>query len=364
MSSTLLTPEDPASSLTVVLDALAARFGGTAYTVLQTARALDKHPDVGRVVVVAQEDSIVGRDVRTTPGIAPLLLRAPRSRAELLWRLRWEAHHLPRLAQGYRADVLVSFSGIVPRQPDCPVISILTNPVPFVDRATLASRLRRVAIKRTMRIASATYVPSCGMRSVVGGARVKVVPLGVDHTQFAPAPRPGSDLLYVADFYAHKRHDLLLDAWTSMREPRPRLRLIGNPLVGEGTFDAIRSRARDPRISVEGRVSFGALRAAYAGARAVVLPSERESFAMPLVEALACGVPVLVRDDPVLRETGGPGALVVQDSTATAWSQALERITTDDELHARLRAAGLEHARRFSWDAIAAAIVADAERAP
>lgn len=347
-------------SLVVLLDALAARFGGTAYAVLQVARALEERSDVARVVVVAQEDSIVGRDVRATDTIVPVLLPIPSARAEIVWRFVWEARHLPRLVDTHDGDVLVSFSGMVPRRPGCPVVAILANPVPFVDRSSAGGWLRRAAISRTLRFTISAYVPTEGMRSLIGAPNLKVVPLGVDHARFNPAPRPGTELLYVADFYAHKRHDLLLAAWRLMPEPRPPLRLIGNPAVDERTFAAVRAAADDPRISVDGRVGFSDLLDAYAKARAVALPSERESFAMPLAEALACGVPAVIRDDPVLRETAGPGALVVETATAPAWAAALHRVVTDDALHAELREAGVVHAQRYSWDALAAEITTDA----
>ncbi len=348
----------------LVLDALAARYGGTAYAVLQLTDAVARRDDVEAVVVVAQEESIIGRCIKASPRVEPLLLDAPLGRAELAWRVAWETACLPGLARRRGADMLVSFSGIVPRRPPCPVVCVLANPVPYADADRLGSRLRRAAIARTRRYAAASYVPSHGMQALVGDdPPTKVVPLGVDHDVFRPQAHPGDELLYVADFYAHKRHDVLLAAWERLPEPRPRLRLIGNPDVELATFAAVRRAAADDRILVEGKVSFAALLAAYGAARAVVVPSERESFSMPLAEAVSMGIPAVIRDDPVLRETAGPGGLVVPEGTPEAWAAALGRVLTDDGLHATLRGAGLLHGRRFSWDAIAAELLIDAHAA-
>jgi glycosyltransferase involved in cell wall biosynthesis len=258
----------------------------------------------------------------------------------------------------------VSFSGIVPRAPGCPVIAVLANPVPYADRRQIASRVRRGAIARTLRGAAATYVPTEGMRRLVGDPALKVVPLGVDHEIFRPRGdgEGGSELLCVGDFYDHKRHALLMEAWHLLPEPRPRLRMIGNPLVDPQTFAAVAAAADDDRIVIAGHVGLATLTKAYAHARALVVPSELESFGMPLVEALASGVPAVVRDDAVLRETAGPGCLPVPDDTPAAWAQAMQRLISDDELHASLRAAGIEHARRYSWETMATQIVADARR--
>lgn len=347
----------------VMIDALAARYGGTAYAVLQLIRALERRDDVARVVVIAQRDSIVGRDIDASDVVAPILPSAPGSRLELAWRLAWETRQLPGVVAEHSANVLVSMSGMLPRRVGCPVICVLANPVPFTTRSGTPARLRRIAIKRTLRHAIVGYVPSEAMRSLVGFDGLRVVPLGVDHERFGPSERPGSELLYVADFYAHKRHDLLLEAWSMLPEPKPHLRLVGNPAVDARTFAAVRAAASDTRIHIDGRVSFRALLAAYADARALVLCSERESFALPIAEALASGVPVVIRDDPVLRETAGPGALVVADDTPVAWARALQRVLGDDVLHGNLRDAGLLHSRRFTWDAMASEIVADARKA-
>lgn len=74
----------------------------------------------------------------------------------------------------------------------------------------------------------------------------------------------------------------------------------------------------------------------------LLITPERESFAMPLLEALAVGVPAVARDLPALRETGGPGTAYVDSDDTSAWNAALTRLLHDDHTHARARAAGVE----------------------
>jgi glycosyltransferase involved in cell wall biosynthesis len=100
--------------------------------------------------------------------------------------------------------------------------------------------------------------------------------------------------------------------------------------------------------------------AAYQSARVLVVASGHETFSMPITEAMASGVPVVARDHPILRETGGPAAVYVAGDDVGAWSGAIERLLSDDEAHAELRSAGLSRAERFSWAAVADAVVADA----
>jgi glycosyltransferase involved in cell wall biosynthesis len=81
-----------------------------------------------------------------------------------------------------------------------------------------------------------------------------------------------------------------------------------------------------------------------------------ETFCLPVLEAQACGVPAVVRENPVLRETGGAGSTYVSGDDPEDWVAALGRLLADDDAHSAARAAGLEHASRFSWEKTAEAV--------
>lgn len=184
----------PGGGVVVVIDALAARFGGTAYAVLQLTAALERREDVAQLVVIAQRDSIVGRSSKASARVEPLLLDAPGTRFELAWRTAWEALRLPsvvgrRSSKSRRPGQLLRGRSA---SSACPVVCVLANPVPFAAPFGLASRLRRAAIARTRRFAVASYVPSTGMQSLVGDPPAKVVPLGVDRERCRPQRRPGT----------------------------------------------------------------------------------------------------------------------------------------------------------------------------
>jgi len=351
--------------LTLMLNALAARFGGTAYAAVQLAAALDRHPRVKRVLVVCRPDSIVDRGTVRSTRVA--VLRVPvRHGPELAERIGWEALRLPRAVAAHAADGLMTFSGMLPRTLVCPVVCLQANPVPYEDARNAGAALRRVAFAHTARAAEATYVPSAHVAGLVHGVpRVRIVPLGVDRAAFSPGDGLGRELLYVADFYRHKRHDLVLEAYRALAGPRPVLRFIGNPDVEPATFVRIRDAARELRdVAVDGRVSFAALQAAYRAARVFLIASERESFSMPLAEAMSVGAPAVARDHPTLRETAGDGALYVSGDEPQAWAATIQRLLDDDALHAALRARALAQSKRFSWDVMADRFVEDIDAAP
>lgn len=88
-------------------------------------------------------------------------------------------------------------------------------------------------------------------------------------------------------------------------------------------------------------------------ARAFVFPSLAEGFGLPVVEALALGVPTLVSDVPVFREVAGPAALYADPRSVPALAKAISRIAGDGTLQRKLAAAGPKRARRYSWKATA-----------
>jgi hypothetical protein len=93
----------------------------------------------------------------------------------------------------------------------------------------------------------------------------------------------------------------------------------------------------------------------YAGAELFVYPSRFEGFGLPVVEAMACGTPVVASDVPALREVGGDAALFVPPGQPAALAAAMSRLLGDPAAARAARAAGLDRARGFSWTSTAEA---------
>jgi glycosyltransferase involved in cell wall biosynthesis len=189
----------------------------------------------------------------------------------------------------------------------------------------------------------------------VAPERVWSIPLGIDLARFSPAgPGPAERLglperyvLYPANMWPHKNHARLLDAFAALGDPDLWLVLTGQTYGRERLLDG-RERVRHlghlPQAEVAGL---------YRGAAALVFPSLFEGFGLPPLEAMACAVPVAASTGGSIGEVCGDAALLFDPLETEAITEAIGRVTRDEPLRTRLRAAGPPRAARFTWAAAA-----------
>lgn len=199
-------------------------------------------------------------------------------------------------------------------------------------------------------------------------ARVRVIPHGINHDRFAPVPGPRDAglrarlrlperfVLYPANLWPHKNHERLVRALAAVRDPDLHLVLTGADYGRLGELVAVaRAAGVAERVHHLGYVDEDDVPALLRAAEALVFPSLYEGFGSPPLEAMACGCPVASSTRASLGEILGEAALTFDAESVEAIAAAVERVTSDAALRERLRAAGLERARRYSWSAAAAA---------
>jgi len=163
----------------------------------------------------------------------------------------------------------------------------------------------------------------------------------------------GPYVLYVGKLQACKNIVRILEAFhTFLGETKSDMKLV---LVGRRTWtssgidETIRRLHLGDRVVELGYIAHDELPEVYRGASMFVFPSLSEGFGLPVLEAMACGVPVVASRVDALPEITGDAALLVDPYSTEDIAGAMYRIYSDDLLHAALRARGLARAKLFSW---------------
>ena len=337
------------------------------------AKALAARPgtEVGLFSPRPLSDPPAGRRLSTVPG-------------PHLPGLLWTQTAFEGRAAAWQADVLLAALTIAPVTSALPVVSVVhdltpvTHPewhaartlfgfLPFWDLTALRAARFVCVSESTARELARLYPDTAG--------RIRVAPNGVD-PEFSPggnnalcqnarerfaAGRPF--LLYLGTLEPRKNVAALVEACERLwedRAERPDLVLAGgigwNASPLRERIEASRFRSR---IHLAGYAPRETALLLYRCAEAFVYPSFVEGFGLPLLEAMACGVPCVASTADALVEVGGDAALYAPPKDPRALAQAITEALEDPVTRRRLCVAGPRRAALFSWEA-AAAITAGA----
>ena len=317
-------------------------------------------------------------------GDVPVQVLPVRARNRVEW-VRGEQQHLPGAADRAGCDLVHSLASTAPLRGRATRVTTIHDlnyklvPDTHFGLRGLGMRLLvPAAAHRSHRIIAISESTRRDLVEHLGVPRgkVDVVPQGA-----APAPAGAATgerelrarlglgdrpvLLSPSAKRPHKNVARLLDALAGIpAERRPLLVVPGYPTPYEAEL-----RARAARVGMTGDVLWppwlpaADLEGLHAIATAVVFPSLYEGFGLPVLEAMARGVPVASSDRSSLPEVAGEAALLFDPEDVPAMRAAIERLLSDADLRAALVQRGREQAARFTWDRTAEGTVAAYERA-
>lgn len=279
---------------------------------------------------------------------------------------------IPQLLKRLDGDLYHSAYYLMPYRPGIPSILTVYDVIPllFPDQSSFRARclfrwamlLALRAVQRVIAISQSTQGDFIAhFRSSAG--KLTAIPLAVDPA-FCPQPPEGvaavraryglpeQFVLYLGSNKPHKNLVRLIDAWSHITEYG-----IRSTLVLAGAWDARypESRQRVAALGLEDTVRFlgplpeADLPAFYSAATAFVFPSLYEGFGFPILEAMACGAPVVCSDTSSLPEVAGDAVLYVNPLSIDSIAEGIARVWQGSDLRAAMREKGYAQAAKWSW---------------
>ena len=339
-------------------------------------------PDVRFTAFVNREAAAEGG--RPWGELIPAITVPVRARNRIEW-VRGEQLLLPALAERAGVDLVHSLGNTAPAwghfRRVVTIHDLAYRLTPEAHLSTLGLGMRLLvplAARRSNRIIVDTASTRDDVDRVlkIAPSKVDVVSLGLGTARRA-VPMPAAELrakldvtdqtivLCVAAKRPHKNLTALIGALALIpRDRRPVLILPGYATPHE---NQLRARAAELGVAHDvrflGWVSPAELEGLYAAASCFVFPSLLEGFGLPVLEAMARGLPVACSGNGALGEVAGEAALRFDPRSEASIAAAVERLLSDPVEAERLRTAGRDRAAKFTWTSTAAGTLAAYERA-
>jgi glycosyltransferase involved in cell wall biosynthesis len=298
------------------------------------------------------------------------------------FRIAWEQAVLPWLLRKHRIDAVLNPGFTAPVLSGRPLVTVFHDlqhkrhpaffrwfDLPFWNLLLwLAIRRSRslIAVSEATALDLELYYPGAGLKSAV-------IRHGVDPEFFEignrrrVAEEPGDKyILVVSTLHPHKNLRRLLEAFAEFRKSHPEFRLVSAGMRG---FAAEQLESRRNELGLEDSVRFtgwiprSELYELFEKATAYMAPSEFEGFGMPVIEALAAGIPTACSEIPPFDEVVGSVAARFDPASVQAIAAAMEFITGDADFRCRAATAGPEQAHRFDWKETARLTLQELEKA-
>lgn len=276
----------------------------------------------------------------------------------------WEQRDLRRVVAADRADVLFSPAYSTPLLTRVPRVVALHD-ISFAARPDWfrwREGLRRRTLARRSASASRAVITisefSRGeivQRFGVGAEKIHVIPPGVDRpdTGSGAAPDGRVHLLYVGSIFNRRHIPTLIEAFghTAQRRPDAHLHIVGDnrSYPVEDIAACLAASPAASQVTWHRYVPDAQLQELYAQASGFVFLSEYEGLGLTPLEALSCGIPSVLLDTAVARESCGDAALYVPLASTTAIAQALDLLLYDVETRRRLLSAAPSTLARYDW---------------
>lgn len=367
--------------MTVVVNGVSAKVGGGAIYIRELARELAERGVRDRFIFFVPPEH-ADQQATLPPNIEWRVTSI--GHAGVVQRLWWDQVALPAILKREGADVLFSVANFGPLFCPVPQVLLIQNhlyssllyrsrflprkPWRFRLAFALRSWLQRLSVRR----ATVVMTPSrAQLEELLATGFAPRGPVRINHfgtrisarrERPAEEPRRPFRLLYPTFYYEHKNLGTLLEAVKRLRQGyglEVELLTTADPnsalAQGAATASADRELARDPVLAscvrfIESR-SPEKMAELYASSDLFVYPTLVESFGLPLIEAMACGLPVVASDIPINRELAGAAPLYFQPFDVVELTDRIAQVVREPALRDSMSRASLEQSRSYTWSA-------------
>jgi glycosyltransferase involved in cell wall biosynthesis len=333
--------------------------------------AIPQAPHIDFVLMVGDPESLRRSDpVFSLPNVQ--LVHMPSRNG--LWRLGFQ---LPALRLRHRLDLLHLQYRMPPLLSGACVCTV--HDVLFETHRQFFPRLRGVSLRafgwlaarNAQVLMTVSKYTRDSMRKVYGISddRIFVTHNGVDRARFFPGNagqeqlaglglQSGQYILTVGRLEPRKNHVGLIRAYARLPDDSPPLVIVGQrDFEYAAILKAIESAGCGDRIRLLENVQDSLLPVVMRHASLFVYPAFAEGFGMPVIEAMASGVPVITSNTTALRELAGDAALTVTPDSESELQEAMALLLSNPQMSRRLSDAGVERARTFDWGSSAAIMI-------
>jgi len=327
------------------------------------SRVVAATPECDFIVLVADPQRLLDFSGRfNSPNVTLVAMPSAPAAIRLLWQL-------PHLVRQHRMDLLHTQYIAPPFSPCATAVTV--HDILFESHPEYFDRLfvlrSRLLVRHSVRKSVDIFTGSDFSRRQISETfrisldTVHTIRNGVDGARFFPGSEgrdvvensgleAGRYFLTVGRLEPRKNHANLLRAWARLGKPRPRLVIVGQRHFGYGeALDLIRALRLEGDVVVLEGISDGQLPAIYRNAKAFIYCSWAEGFGMPVLEAMASGIPVISSATTALSEICADAALLVSPGNIDEISNAIRELDQKVDVRQNLVLRGLGRVRDFDW---------------